>query len=264
MAKRLGIGATIAAAVIFSIVLTSNFAVYYAAQDDARLHSESNAADALADESSASEGAGGINILLREQAFLGSHILDCSSALGVVSAEIRSLTDTQTSANLTVVTSASPALRGPAVENLSMLVPFGGYVNGFLDTALHEEEKGGESVIGVSYARNETHYANLPLRIGDMARDCDNAYSDIGHVISTTVPPNCTASAIFPLIAAASSSSSAMAMLSGLRLAVHSNIVRVAPCSVGVVAMVSQVNVLGPAGVFSVELQREGLFVFEQ
>ena len=37
MAKRAGIGATVAAAVIFSIVLASSFTVYHAAQEDARL-----------------------------------------------------------------------------------------------------------------------------------------------------------------------------------------------------------------------------------
>jgi hypothetical protein len=263
MAKRAGIGATMAAAVIFSIVLASNFAVYYAAQEDARLHSTSNAADALADESAVFEGAGGANILLREQAFLESNVLGCGSALAAVSVVISSLKDIQTSANLTVVTSATPALRGPAADNLSMLAPFGGYVLGLLDTALHEEAKGGEGVLGVSYFRNETHYVNLPVRITNMAGDCDQALSDIKGVVSSTVVPNCTASVVFPLIAAAAMSPSTEAGASGLRLAMDSTIVGVAPCSVDVTVTVSQVSVMGPAGNFRVELEGEVLAVFE-
>ena len=263
MAKHAGIGATVAAAVIFSIVLASNYAVYYAAQENARLHSTSNAADALADQSTAFEGAGGANILLREQAFLESSVFDCSSAEDAVSAVIGTLTDVQTSAYLTVVTSATPATRGPAADNLSMLSPFGGYVTGFLDTALREEAKGGVRALGVSYSRNETHYVNLPVRIGDMAGDCVQALSDIKRAVSSTVPPNCTASIVSPLIAAVAMNPRAKATASGLRFAVDSTIVGVAPCSVEVTVTVGQANVMGPAGDFSVELQQETLVGFE-
>ena len=263
MVKRAGIGATVAAAVIFSIVLASSFAVYHAAQDDARLHSTANAADALADESAAFEGVGGANILLKEQAFLESSILGCSSAGAVVSAEISSLTDIQTSANLTVVTVATPSLRGPAADNLSMIAPFGGYVTGFLDTTLHEEARGSESVLGVSYVRNETHYANLPVRIRDMAEDCNLALSDIIGTVSSTVPPNCTISVVSSLIAAASVGPSTKAMASGFRFAVDATVADVAPCSVKVTVTVSQANAMGPAGDFSVELQQEAFVDFE-
>jgi len=262
MAKHSGIGATIAAVVIFSFVLAANFAVYYAAQEDVQLHSTANAADVLADESAAFEGAEGANILLMEQTFLGSHILDCSSASAAVSAEISSLTDVQVSANLKVVTSASPALRGPATDNLSMLAPFGGYVAGFLDTALHDEAEGGESALGVSYVRNDTHFVNLPVRIGDMAGDCDQALSDIKDVVSSTVPPNCTASFVSPLITAASTAQGTRAIASGFFFGAKSALVGAAPCSVEVTVSVGQARVMGPAGDFSVVMQQEGLFVF--
>jgi len=264
MAKRAGIGATVAAAVIFSIVLASSFTVYHAAQEDARLHSISNAADALADEGAAFEGAGGANILMKEQAFLESSILDCTSAPSTVSGEISSLTDVQRSANLTVVTSASPTLRGPVADNLSMLAPFGGYVRGFLDTALHEESKGSESALGVSYVRNETHYVNLPVRIGDMAADCEQALSEIEGVVSSTTLTNCTAPTVFPLIDAAAGGPNTKAMASGFIFAVDSKIVGVAPCSVKVTVTASEANVMGPEGAFTVELQDEALVDFEQ
>jgi len=264
MAKRAGIGATVAAAVIFSIVLASSFAVYRAAQDDARLHSTSNAADELADESAAFEGAGGANILLKEQAFLESSLFGCGSASGAVSAEISSLTDIETNANLTVVTSASLTLRGPAADNLSMLAPFGGYFQGFLDTTLHEEARGSEGALGVSYLRNETHYSNLPVRIGDMAGDCEQALSDIKGAVSSTALTNCTASTAFPPIDAAAGGPKARAIGSGFNLAVDHTIVGMAPCSVKVTVTVSQPDVMGPAGAFRVELQDDVLVDFEQ
>jgi len=181
----------------------------------------------------------------------------------VVSAETSTLMDVQSSANLTVVTSASLTVQGPAADNLTLLAPFGGYVKGFLDIALHEEAKGGESVVGVSFARNETHYANLPLRIGDMSEDCDRALSNIKDTVSSTVAPNCTASVVSPLIAAAASSTGASAASLGLRFAVDTIIVDVAPCSVEVTVIVTQPIVLGPAGAFSVECHQGGIFNFE-
>jgi len=263
MVERAGIGATVAAAVIFSILLASNFAVYYSAQEDAQLHSTSNAMDALADESAAFEGAGAADILLREQAFLGSKILDCGSAISMVSAEISSLVDVQTSANLTVITSASLAPERPAADNLSMLAPFGGYVAGFLDTVLYQEAKGSENALGVSYVRNESHYVNLPVRIGDMAEDCDLTLSNIESLASSAVPRNCSVSTVSSLVAAAAEGSDMEATASGIHLVAGFTIVGMAQCSVKVTVTVSQDDVMGPGGEFTVKLQGGALVDFE-
>jgi len=263
MAKRSGVGATVAAAVIFSILLASNFSVYYASQEDARLHATANAEDTLADEAAASEGAEATDILLKEQVFLESNLFSCGTAPAAVSTEIGSLSDIQVSQNLSVVTTASPTLsQGPAIDSISMLGSFGGYVTGYLDTTMHEVAKGSESALGVSYARNETHYANLPVRVADMAEVCEQAFSDIEGVHSAPLP-NCTVSNVAPLIAKVAMGPSTMAKDSGFRFAVASTIVGAAPCSVELTVTVSQANVMGPAGAFSVELQREGLVVFE-
>ena len=263
MVKRSGIGATVAASVIFSILLASNFSVYYASQEDARLHWTSNAEDALADESAAFEGAGGANILLKEQVYLESSILYCGSAPAAVSTEIGSLADMQASENLTVVTTASPTLsHGPAVDNISIFGSFGGYIPGFLDTTLHEEAKGSESGLGVSYVRNETYYANIPVRVGAMAEVCDQAFSDIEEGVSS-IRPNCTLSSVTTLIARVAMVPGTEAKVSGFRFDVVSAIRGVDPCSVAVTVTVIQADVMGPAGAFSVELQREGLVVFE-
>jgi hypothetical protein len=264
MAKRAGVGATVAAAVIFSIVLASSYTVYYSAREDARLHSVSNGADALADEDVVFEGAGAANILLKEQAFLESNILECGSAVAASSAAIGRLTDIQTSANLTVLTSATPALQGPASDNLSMLAPFGGFVAGFLDTALHEVAKGDDSALGVSFSRNETHYVHLSVRIGAMAGDCDRALSGIRGAVSSTIPRNCTGSVVSPLIAVAATGAASKAMASGFRFAVDSAVVGVAPCTVQVTVTIAQNNVPGLAGDFSVELRQEEVVAFEQ
>jgi len=263
MDRRAGVGATVASAVIFSILLASSLSVYLAAQEDNRLHLTSNAADAIADDSVAFEGAGGTNVLLREQTLLESNVFDCRSAVATVSQDISDLKDVQASANLTLVTTASPALHGPASDNLSMLSPFSGYLEGFVNTALHDRLKGAAATLGVSYAKNETHYVHLPLRLGDMVSDCDQALSDAEGVVSNTTLSECTSSAVYPVIAAAVGLSGSEAAGSGFQFGVHSVIIRTEPCSIDITVGVSQAGVAGPGGNFSVELLGEELAAFE-
>lgn len=251
-----------ASAVIFSILLASSLSVYFAAQEDNRLHLASSAADAIADDSVAFEGAAGTNVLLREQALLESSHLDCGSASATVSREISRLKEVQASANLTVVATAVSASHGPPSDNLSMLAPFGGYVEGFVDTALHYEAKGAATALGISYARNETHYVHLPVRLGIMASDCNQALSDVEWSVSTSTLSECTSSAVYPVIGGAVAASLSKATVSGFQLAVRSDIVGTAPCSVDVIAEVRQVGAAGPAGNFSVELHGEELAIF--
>jgi hypothetical protein len=262
MVRRRGLGATVASAFIFSVLLASSFWVYYSAEENDRLHLTSNAADAIADDGLAFEGVAGTNVLLTEQAFLESNVLQCGSALATVSGEINGLTDSQASANLTVVTGASQPSQGPALDNLSMLAPFGGFVGGVVDTALHEEMKGDAATLGVSYAKNETHYVHLPVRIADMTSDCDSALSDARRVASAATPPQCAPPAVYHVIAEAVGAVGSKAIGSGLRLAVNSTIVGTAPCSVDVTVEVSQAGIAGPGGIFGVNLRGEEFAVF--
>jgi len=262
MGKRTAVGATVASAVIFSVLLASSLSVYCATQEGHRLHLVSNAADAIADAALAIEGAGATNALLKEQALLGSQVLDCGSASATLSEEISGLGETQTSSNLTVVATASLASQGPASDNLTMLAPFGGYVEGAVNTALYEQMRGATAQLGVYFAKNESHYVHLPVRMVDMASDCSLALSEAEEAISTTVAPECTPSAVSSIIDEAVGESSSEASSSGLRLAVYSHLNGTAPCSVDVTVEVSQPSVAGPGGNFSVELRGEETAVF--
>jgi hypothetical protein len=263
MAERAGIGATLAAAVIFSILLASNFSVYYASQENVRLHATFNAEDALSDNGIAMAGAGGTNILLREQAFLESTTLDCSNASASVSSDISGLRDVQESANLTVMTTAGVSLGGPVKDNLTMLAPFGGYAPDFLNTVLHDEIRGGVNSLGVAYAKNETHYSHLPVSMTRMTGICDQATTEIGDVATTITPPNCTASFISSVLEAAVKGPASNARASGLYLSLGFAFLSTTPCSVYVRVSVGQAGIPGPAGEFSVQLQEGEPVEFE-
>jgi hypothetical protein len=257
MDKRAGIGATVGAAVIFSILLASNFSVYYASQENLRLHATFNAEDVLSDSSIALAGAGGTNILLREETFLQSTTLNCSDAYASLSNEVGGLSDLQETANLTVVTTAGVSVGGPAKDNLTMLAPFGGYAPGLLNTVLHNEIRGGESALGVTYAKNETHYAHLPVPIAKMSGICDQATTEIRDLFSAVISPNCTASFVSTVLAAAVKGPASNATASGLYLRLESAVASTTPCSVVVRVSVGQVGIPGPGGEFSAKLQEE-------
>ena len=257
MVRRTGVGASVASAVIFAVLLASSFTVYHAAQENVRLHAIANAEDSLADSSAAFAGAGAMNILLKEQAFLQSNEFDCRNASAVVMREVGTLADVQESENLTVVTSASPADGGAATNNLSMLAPFGGYVPGAVDTALHQEESGNVGALEVSYARNETRYVNIPARLGEMAADCAMAASAIAASLSASNPGNCTATAVDSVVSRAAEPAREAAEGTGFGFSVEAWIIGLVPCSVEVVVLLSQPDVLGPAGSFSVRMQEE-------
>lgn len=262
MGERDGIGATIASAVIFSVLLVSNFSVYFAAQQDVRLHMVSNAEDALADWSIVLTGAEAANVLLREQAFLMSTELYCGNASAVVYAEIGALDTTQEAANLTATTRAAPSLQGGMADELPMLASFDSFVTGYLDTSLYTEVRGGDASLGVTYALNETYYVNLPLRLGQLVEDCESALSDIVDAAATTVPGNCTASVMTPLVVGAASEAALVAREAGFEFSVEATVADVDPCTAYVTVMLGQANIMGLGGSFNVSMHEVSLARF--
>jgi len=262
LAKRSGVGATLAAAVVFSVILASNFAVFYAAQDDARLHALADAADTLADNAAAAEGAEAANILLSEQAFLGSHVFSCSGSSTEVSIEIADLRGTLSSANLEVDAVASTASWGPETDNLSMLVPFQGFHAGSLNTAIHYTISGGVNALAVFYHKNETHYVNLPVGISELAEVCNRSMDDIRGAVSSAQLAICTESAVSSFVAQATAGDSSDAKEMGFDFSVSAAVDNQWSCSFTVRVLIAQDNISGLAGNFSLQMQEGALLVF--
>jgi hypothetical protein len=264
MGKHPGIAATTASAVVFSILLVSNFAVFFAAQDRARLYSQFNGEDSLGDNAIAMVGAGATNLLEREQAFLDSVVLPCDRASALISSEVAGFADVQRSSDLTVWTSATMTNEGSATDDLSMVAPFNGLIPGDLDFAVRVVASGVDTAAGITYHRNETHFVHLPVRIQAAEADCLGAIRNVSAAVSDAAPPNCSATAIAPLLDEAIQGEASKASHDGFTLGFEFEVVKSIPCSVSLMISVDQLGIQGPGGLFSLRMREEASVSFER
>ncbi len=264
MVRRAGVGATAVSAVVFSLILIANTTVYFASRDRAHAYDQSNLEDFFADSSVALSGAAGSNLLVRAQMALSFGPLGCAGADLHLSQLIGGLADLQTVDNLTVTATAALVSAGANADNLSMLAPFAGFEPAELNIAFRTVASGGDSSLGVSLAKSETHYAHLPVNLEDLISLCLAALGGITNALSGQQVQNCTASSVLPLIDAAALPYSVTASDEGFRIGVNSTVVRTVPCSVSFQVSVQQAEVEGPAGYFSVLVREAALASFEQ
>ena len=262
MVLRVGIGASAAAAVIFSILLASSILVFAASQDRERLYSVSNAEDTLGGEAAALMGAGGMNILLGAQASLAARTLDCRSAQEAADAVVGNLSDFQRSGGVTVDSSARPAPDAAAPDNLSMVAPFNGSVLGDLDISISMTVTGSSPSGAVSLGKSEVHFVHLPVQVGRLEADCIDALDGIAQALASESPGNCTSETAGPLVLEASRGPSAEVAADGFGFGFGYSLIPGEECRVSLLVQVQQEEVEGPGGPFTVRLEGEGVASF--
>jgi hypothetical protein len=151
---------------------------------------------------------------------------------------------------------------GSANDNLSMLAPFDGSVPGFLDISVRAVEAGYDGVAGVSYNKNETHLAHLPVRLSAEIADCLNAVASLEAFAARTVVPNCTSTAVSQLMESAMQGPEANAAKDGFLFGLRWDLTGTNPCAAAFVASIKQAGIPGPGGTFDVRLQEEGSAIF--
>lgn len=249
---------------IFSVLLLSSILVFASAQDRARLYLQSNAEDALSDQGAALMGGGAATILLETQAFLGSGVLGCPTAVKTAAAAIGAFSALQRSGGLTVRVSASAAGGGPPDDNLSMVAPFNGSMPGDVDILLAMVASGGDSSAGVSYAKTETHVVHLPVMLEELESDCLSAVGAVSTAVQASAPANCTRAAVAPVISAASRTAAARAEADGFSFSLGFTTFSWGRCAVQYDVGLVQAGVQGPGGEFSARLEDEGIASFGQ
>ena len=262
MVKRLGIGAASASAVIFSVILLSNFALYTASQDRERLYSQSDAEHSFVVSAVALMGATGANLLLEAQSAIGSETLDCSTATAIVASEIGSLGDVQRAGDLSVFAYSRGVAVGYSTDNLSMLAPFNGSVASDLGVSVGMHAVGRDDSSGVSMSKFESHLVHLPVRLGSLVANCLGSLQTLSKAVSSTHLANCTTSTVTPILSKVTLGLAANASREGFQLGIGFAIASAKPCSVSIHVSIEQADVQGLGGAFSVRLQTEGLASF--
>lgn len=264
MVARLGIGATTASAVLFSILLASNLLVYTASQDRARHYLQSDAEDSLEDNAEALMGAAGVNVLLEAESFFATNVLGCPGAAAAAGRATGALSDTQRSDGLTVNVAATVPGVGAGGDPLPMLAPFDGSVPGDVDISLRITASGGDGAAGVSFEWSGVNAVHLPVRLQDLARDCEAAYGAISEAVRSTPAPNCTYLAVAPMIRGAGAGPASAAAADGFSFSLDFAVERGSGCTVSLQVGVQQEGVQGPGGPFTVRLQEGGSATFGQ
>lgn len=264
MVVRIGVGATAAAAVIFSILLVSDALVFAASQNRERLYLVSDAEDSLSDGAAVLMGAAGMNILLEAQGALAAGPLDCQTARGRTAAIVAGLSDFQDSGGITVASTARLVPDAFLSDNLSMVAPFNGSVLGGVDISISMVATG-ESLSGaVGISRSEVHLVHIPVDIDRLSNDCVGALGAVARDLSSEVPANCTGGAADPLALEAIRSAAARVSADGFAFGFAYSVVPGAECSVKLQLDISQTGIVGPGGPFTVRLVGEGVAFFGQ
>jgi len=258
MVKRRGIGATTASAVVFSIVLISNFAIYASSQNRGSLYSQADLEEYLATDSVAFAGASGANVLFALQSFLAGQTFDCSSAPSVVAAEIGVLSDNQSGRYLAEAASAREAPEYAVTDNLSSLAPFNGSLPTVLDVSLRVLESGGSAPAGVWLAKTETHLIHLPVRLDEAVADCLDAAVSLLGAVSSFQMANCTVPAVASFMGSESSQLEGKPTADGFEFSLRYAILDATSCSVGFQISIEQANIQGIDGPFRVLLEDNG------
>ena len=263
MDPRPGIGATSAAAVIFSVILVSNLAIYISSQGRFLLYSRAEEEASFSDTAVALSAAAGANALVQVQAYLDSRTLNCSDAVGAVSAYVTGLSARESEAGVSASARASMTA-GMKVDNLTMLRPFNGSVPGQLDIALEVTSSGVSESQGVWMSKDETHSLHLPVRIPDPAADCAAAVDVASDAAASTFLQNCTSTAIEGWLASATESYAASAREEGFSFSVQVIRSLTSPCSAIFLVELADVDIPGVGGQFTVRLEEQGHASFEQ
>lgn len=257
MVRRRGLGATLVASALFSVVLLAGLSVYVASEDRAGLYSTADAESFLGDEFQVLAAAGGANILLAAQNWLGSHSLDCSSAPSAVAQEVGSLSDLQSYGGLTVAAQGGAAADLSAVDNMSALYPFNGSVAGDLDLSIRFAASGSAGV-GATFERTEVHAAHLGVHLEDAATLCLEALSAVDRAIQGLGPTDCAVAAVGQPIKEAFHGPESAAAALGFSAGLSYSVSGASTCTVTFKVTLVQSGVLGPGGPFSAQFAQEG------
>jgi hypothetical protein len=252
MVSRRGIGATVAALVVFSSVLVANYTLVSGAQQAASLASLADSEEAVAVSAQLLRGAAALRLLDQLQGALSSG-LSCSNPAESISGTTYGPL-ALAAGGLSETATAGPAL-GREGDNLSILGPFDGIGSGSFGLSVLTSVTGQPGNGAVSYDRTESHFVGIPADVQGPARSCLAAASAVAAKVSELGSSMCNGT----LLASAISSVSDEVSHPGPGLdGSLSYSVEGPACSVGFTLTVSEPGVLGPEGPFAVTLEESG------
>lgn len=257
MAVRSGVGATLASAVVFSLMLMAQLVVLTGAEGRERLvltadlESMTNVNETVL---AASRVLEALDVL---QGYLTRTPLNCSTAVQSADAEMVSMSSSTTWGGIVVSQAIGPASNTNQADNMTILSPFNGLVAGMLGVRDAMSSSTVGSYPQVTFHRYEVHEFHLPVKLGLMASFCLSATSQIDSAVHSFHITTCNATAIDTLMDSESgdigNGAEGLGVSAGLRYNVLSP-----SCRIVFMLRVEQEEIPGPLGEFAVTVEHEG------
>lgn len=250
MATRKAVAASIAATILFSSLIVSNFVIFSGSEENFRLVSLATEERAYHVQSVLISETSALDMLDGAQGLLSSGRFTCSNATDsvahVIGSEVVHLGWGGLRADSTMTLSTGE----PAKDNLTGLRPFNGSVWGMTDLGALITVQGNAPDGSVRYFRSEQHLLNIPLRLGALTERCLDAEADVSAALTRLGGQMCNSSslaAVETLVASEARSAAA----AGFSLSIDYFVISVQPCRVGYLVSAEQANVAGPEGTFA-------------
>ena len=256
MVRRRGIGASVAAALVFSTILLSNFALLASADQRERLSITADSESILGDNGSVLAGSEALEILAGLQNQIAARVFPCSGALGEVAQLIGGMNITHSMEGVTVTAWAVAGNDANIPDNLSIVRPFNGSLQGDINLDLGIRWEGSSPLGDVVFGKTEHHQVNLPVLLDRLSLFCLSSVGEIRALLTSEIFPSCNASAVGPSVAALASILRAAAVRQGFGFSFDFQTISSSGCSVEFACQVEQTAVPGPDGTFSVRLER--------
>lgn len=253
---RRGVGATIAAAILFSSLIASNFLLVAGDQQMSELAMVSSQERSLNSQALSAEEVGAISALDMVQASLASSHIGCASpSRGVSSAVSRHASAYMGGVTVKVVATVGG---GTKPDNMTALAPFAGSVNGLLDVSEVVTASGSDPLGIVRYESRQTHSLHLAVEVGPLASGCEALLAEgtaaLAGLNSSLCDPSAVSAALAPY-AMPKDSQLGVAFRFSLQ---HVTFISPRYCSVSLTAVATEAGVQGPLGPFTVTLEQTG------
>jgi hypothetical protein len=254
---RRGVGASIAAAYLFSILIFANVVVFESSQASERLASQSEAEVQTYDQAHLLSGVAALELLDRVQSFISLGQFQCSNMSEVIGSSIALLRSSATEGTLSVNETLSPGPTWRVDDNLTMLRPFNGSNPGDLSLSVLTVESGGSPSSGVVLHRVEAHVMNLPVHIPTLVSFCLSSVRYLEDYLSNSSVSSCAVGTLDPLLAVPTSTLMGEAGALGMAYSLTYSFSTSGVCGLEFISHVSQLGVAGPLGEFDASVEQE-------
>jgi hypothetical protein len=238
----------VAAAIIFSSILISNFTLVSGEQQRFRLISLSAEERDMADRASVLTSGAVVSLLDSAQEGIAYRPFDCPSAAQEVDSMLP-LKARLGGPGMSAVARLVPGPTGRVPDPIQGVQPFNGTSDDSLNFEAVISVSGASPDSSVTLARNESHVVSIPVRLSALTATCLGAFGMVLSSLRGLGGRICDTTLVGLLMAILSAEVSNLASASGLS-ALLSYWIAPAGCNVGFTVTVWQDQIQGPAGPF--------------